>query len=108
MFTLNLFKIAKGVSKIVSPSMALQFWKGKIEAEVQKEMREVLGADCVTERKRQNWFTEPRSRVFTLKVNLCPVRRPFEVNDDKMKVLVESICAITVREISEKINDDHH
>ena len=57
------------------------FRKGKKAAEAHKEICEVYGINCLTERTCQNLFKNFRSRDFLLKDNLRS-GRPSEVDDD--------------------------
>ncbi|CAK9802842.1 Histone-lysine N-methyltransferase SETMAR [Anthophora quadrimaculata] len=82
------------------------FHKGKKAAEAHKEICEVYGVDCLTERTCQNWFKKFRSGDFSLKDDQRS-GRPSEVDDDKMKAIIESNCHITVREIAKQLNVSH-
>ncbi|CAK9829602.1 Histone-lysine N-methyltransferase SETMAR [Anthophora retusa] len=65
------------------------FHKGKKAAEAHKEICEVYGVDCLTERTCQNWFKKFRSGDFSLNDDQRS-GRPSEVDDDKMKAIIES------------------
>ncbi|CAK9817932.1 Histone-lysine N-methyltransferase SETMAR [Anthophora plagiata] len=82
------------------------FHKGKKAAEAHKEICEVYGVDCLTERTCQNWFKKFRSGDFSLKVDQR-FARPSEVDDDKMKAIIESNRHITVREVAKQLNVSH-
>jgi len=82
------------------------FRKGKKAAEAHKEICEVYGVDCLTERTCQNWFKKFRSGDFSLKDEQRS-GRPTEVDDDQIKVIIEEDRHITVREIAEKLNISH-
>ena len=82
------------------------FHKGKKAAEAHKEICEVYGVDCLTERTCQNWFKKFRSGDFSLKGDQRS-GRPSEVDDDKMKAIIASNRHITVREIAKRLNVSH-
>ncbi|EFN76009.1 Histone-lysine N-methyltransferase SETMAR, partial [Harpegnathos saltator] len=75
------------------------FRKGKKATEAHKEICEVYGVGCITERTCQNWFKKFRSGDFSLKDDQRS-GRPSEVDEDKMKAIIESNRHITVREIA--------
>ena len=60
----------------------------------------------LTERQCLNWFARFRSGDFDLKDALRS-GRPTEVDDDKIKAMIENNRRSTTREISEKLNISH-
>ncbi|KZC08453.1 Histone-lysine N-methyltransferase SETMAR [Dufourea novaeangliae] len=82
------------------------FRKGKKAAEAHKEICEVYGVDCITDRTCQNWFKKFRSGDFSLKDDQRS-GRPTEVDDDQIKAIIEEDRHITVREIAERLNVSH-
>ena len=75
-------------------------------AEAHKGICEVYGVNCLTERTCQNSFKKFLFRDFSLKDDKCS-DRPFEVDEDIMKVIIESNRHITVREIAKQLNVSH-
>ena len=65
------------------------FRKGKKAAEAHKEIREVYGVNCFTERTCQNLFNKFRSGDFSVKDDKCSGRRS-EVDNDIMKAVIET------------------
>ena len=82
------------------------FRKGKIAEEAWKKLYEVYGEKSLTERQCQNWFAPFRSGDFELKDAPRP-GRPTEVDDDKIKAIIESNRRSMTREIAEKLNTSH-
>lgn len=82
------------------------FRKGKKAAEAHKDICEIYGSDCITERTCQNWFKKFRSGDFSLKDDQRS-GRPTEADNDEIKMLIESNRHITVREIAEKCQVSH-
>ena len=74
--------------------------------EARKKLYDVYGVKSLTERQCQNWFARFRSGNFNLKDAPCS-GRPTEVDDDKIKVMIESNRRSTIREIAEKLNISH-
>ncbi|XP_015430060.1 PREDICTED: histone-lysine N-methyltransferase SETMAR-like [Dufourea novaeangliae] len=81
-------------------------YEGKKAAEAHKEICEVYGVDCITDRTCQNWFKKFRSGDFSLKDDQRS-GRPTEVDDDQIKAIIEEDRHITVREIAERLNVSH-
>ena len=81
------------------------FRKGKKAAESRKEICEVYGVNCLTERTCQNLLQEFRSGDFSLTDDQCS-GRPSDVNYI-MKAIIESNRHITVREIAKQLNVSH-
>ena len=75
------------------------FRKGKKAAEVHKEICEVYGVNCLTERTCQNLFKKFRLGDFSLKDDQRS-GRPSEVDEDIMEAIIELNRHITVREIA--------
>ena len=82
------------------------FRKGKNAVQARKKLYDVYGEKSLTERQCQNWFARFRSGDFHLK-DARRSGRPTEVNDDKIKVMIENNCRSTTREIAEKFNISH-
>lgn len=82
------------------------FRRGKKAAEAHKDICEVYGVDCLTERTCQNWFKKFRSGNFSLKDDQRSGRSS-GVDDDQMKAIIESDRHITVREIADRLNVSH-
>ncbi|XP_015432529.1 PREDICTED: histone-lysine N-methyltransferase SETMAR-like [Dufourea novaeangliae] len=78
----------------------------KKAAEAHKEICEVYGVDCITDRTCQNWFKKFRSGDFSLKDDQRS-GRPTEVDDDQIKAIIEEDRHITVRGIAERLNVSH-
>ena len=71
--------------------------------QARKKLYDVYGEKSLTERQCQNWFARFRSRHFDLKDAPRSVR-PTEVDDDKIKAMIENIRRSMTREIAEKLN----
>ena len=82
------------------------FRKGKIVGQVRKKLYDVYGKNSLTERQCQNWFPRFRSGEFDLK-DAPRSGRPTEVDDDKIKAMIENNRRSTTREITEKLNISH-
>ena len=82
------------------------FRKGKKAVEAHKEICEVYGVNCLTERTCPNLLKKFRSGDFSLKDDQRSGRRS-EVDDDMMKVTIKSNRHITVREIAKQLNVSH-
>ena len=78
------------------------FLKGKNAAQAAKKSHYVYGEEALKDRQCQNWFDKFRSGDFSLK-DKQHSGRPNEVNDDQIKVIIESDCHIIVREIEEML-----
>ena len=65
------------------------FRKGKNAVQAQKKLYDVYGEKSLTERQCQNWFARFRSGDFDLK-DAPRSGRPTEVNDDKIKAMIEN------------------
>ena len=82
------------------------FRKGKNAGQARKKLYDVYGEKSLTERQCQNWFARFRSGDFDLKDaprSGCPI----EVDDDKIKAMIENNRRSTTREIAEKLNISH-
>ena len=82
------------------------FRKGKKVAKTRKEICEVYGVNCLTERTCQNLFKKFRSGDFSLKADQRSGRSS-EVDDDIMKDIIESNRRTTVQEIVKQLNVSH-
>ena len=71
-----------------------------------KKLYDVYGEKSLTERQCQNWFARFRSGDFHPK-DAPRSRCPTEVDDDKIKAMIENNRHSTTREISEKLNTSH-
>ena len=79
------------------------FRKGKNAVQARKKLYDVYGEKSLTERQYQNWFARFRSRDFDLK-DAPRSGRPTEVDDDKIKAMIENNRRSMTREIAEKLN----
>ena len=82
------------------------FRKGKNVVQARKKLYDVYGEKLLTERQCQNWFALFRSGDFYLK-DAPRSGRPTEVDDDKIKAMIENNRRCTTREIVEKLNISH-
>ena len=69
-------------------------------------MYDVYGEKSLTERQCQKWFARFRSGDFDFK-DAARSGRPTEVNDDKIKAMIENNRCSTTREIAEKLYISH-
>ena len=89
------------------PYISLDYFrKGKNAVQAQKKLYDVYGERSLTERQCQNWFARFRFGNFDLKDAPC-FGRPTEVNDDKIKAIIENNQGSTTREIAEMLNISH-
>ncbi|EZA47571.1 Histone-lysine N-methyltransferase SETMAR, partial [Ooceraea biroi] len=63
----------------------------------------IYGEDALKLRQCQNWFTKFRSGDFNVK-DAPRSGRPIEIDDDKIKALIDSNRRLTTREIAENLN----
>ena len=77
------------------------FAKGKSQA--RKKLCAVYGDEALKERQCQNWFDKFRSGDFSLKDEKRS-DRTVEVDDDLIKVIIDSDRRRTTREIAEKLH----
>ena len=82
------------------------FRKGKNAVQARKKLYGVYGEKSSTERQCQNLFARFRSGDFDLK-DAPRSGRPTEVDDDKIKAMIENNRRSTIREIAEKLNISH-
>ena len=82
------------------------FRKGKNAVQARKNLYDVHGEKSLTERQCQNWFARFRSGGLDLK-DAPRSRSPTEVDDDKIKAMIENNRRSTTREIAEKLNISH-
>ena len=82
------------------------FRKGTNAVQAWKKLYDVYSEKSLTERQCQNWFARFRSRDFHLK-DAPRSRRPTEVENDKIKSIIENNRRRTTREIAEKFNISH-
>ena len=71
-----------------------------------KKSYDVYGEKTLTERQCQNWFTRFRFGDFDL-TDAPRSGRPTEVDDGKIKAMIENNRRSTTREIAEKLNISH-
>ena len=71
-----------------------------------KKLYDVYGEKSLTERQCRNWFARFRSRDFNLK-DAPRSGRPTEVDDDKIKAMIENNRRSTIQEIAEKLKISH-
>ena len=82
------------------------FGKGKNAGQTRKKLYDVYGEKSLTERQCQSWFAYFRSGDFVLKV--APRSgHPTEVDDEKIKTLIENNRSSTTGEIAEELNISH-
>ena len=74
--------------------------------QARKKLYDVYGEKSSTERQCQNWFARFRSRDFNLK-DAPRFGRPTEVDDEKIKAMIENNRRSMTREIAEKLNISH-
>ena len=74
--------------------------------QARKKLYDVYGEKSLTERQCQNWFARFRSGDFHLK-DAPRSGRPTQVDDDKIKAMIENNRRSTTREIAEKLNISH-
>ena len=82
------------------------FRKGKNAVRARKKLYDVYGEKSLTEHQCQNWFAHFRSGDFDLKDaprSGCPT----EIDDDKIKAMIENNLHSTTREIAEKLYISH-
>ncbi|KAM5254151.1 histone-lysine N-methyltransferase SETMAR-like [Hipposideros larvatus] len=79
---------------------------GKNVHQACEKLREVYGDNALQECECQRWFTKFRAGDFDLN-NASRSGRPTEVDDDKIKALIESNPHYTTREIAETLNIHH-
>ena len=79
---------------------------GKNVAQARKNLYDVYGEKSWTERQCQNWFARFRSGDFNLK-DAPRSGHPTEVDDDKIKAMIENNRRSTTREIAGKLNISH-
>lgn len=82
------------------------FRKGKNAVQARKKLCAVYGEECLTERQCQRWFARFRSGDFDLE-DTPRSGRPTEVDDDKIKAMIETNRRSTTREIAEKLGISH-
>ena len=79
------------------------FRKGKNAVQALKKLYDVYGGKSSTECQCQNWFARFRFGDFDFK-DTPRFGRPTEVEDDKMKAMIENNRRSAAREIAEKLN----
>ena len=82
------------------------FQKGKNTVQTRKRLYDVYGEKLLTELQCQNWFACFHYGDFDLKDALRS-GHPTEVDDDKIKAMMENNRRSTTREIAEKLNISH-
>ena len=82
------------------------FRKGKDGVQARKKLYDVYSEKSLTEHQCQNWFARFLFRDFDLK-DAPRSGRPTEVDDDKIKAIIENNRRSTTREISEEFNSPH-
>ena len=78
------------------------FRKGKNTAQAGKKLCEAYRDESLKDRQCRTWFDKFRSWDFSLKDEQHS-GRPNEVDDDQIKVIIESNRHVTVREIEEML-----
>ncbi|XP_076247803.1 histone-lysine N-methyltransferase SETMAR [Calliopsis andreniformis] len=79
------------------------FRKWKNARQTRPKLRKVYGDNALQERQCQRWFKKFRAGDFNLS-DTPRSGRPTEVDDDKIKALIESNQRYTTREIAETLN----
>ena len=74
--------------------------------QAQKKLYDVYGEKSLTERQCQNWFARFRSGDFHLK-DATRSGHPTEVDDDKIKAMIENNRRSATREIAGKLIISH-
>ena len=82
------------------------FQKGKNAVQARKKLYNVYGENSLTERQCQNWFARFRSGDFYLK-DAPRSGRPTQVDEDKIKAMLENNRPSTTRKIVEKLDISH-
>ena len=82
------------------------FRKGNNAMQARKKLYGVYGEESLTERQYQKWFARFHSGDFDLK-DVPRSRRPIEVDEDKIKAMMENNQRSTTQEIAEKLNISH-
>ena len=82
------------------------FRKGKNVVQARNKLYDVYGEKSLTERQCQNWFARFRSGNLDLK-DAPRSGRPTEVDDDKIKAILENNRRSSTREIAEMLNISH-
>ena len=82
------------------------FRKCKNVVQARKKLYDIYGEKSLTERQCQNWFARFRSGDFDLE-DAPRSGRPTEVDDDKIKAMIENNRSSTIREVAEKFNISH-
>ena len=82
------------------------FRKGKKAVQARKKLYDVYDEKSLTERQCQNWFARFRSGDFHPK-DTSLSGRPTEVEDDKIKAMIENNRRCTTREIAKKLSISH-
>ena len=72
--------------------------------QARKKLYDVYGEKSLTEHQCQNWFARFNSGDFYLKEDAPRSGRPTEIDNDKIKAMIENNQRSTTREISEKLN----
>ena len=74
--------------------------------QARKKLYDVYGEISLTERQGQTWFARFRSGDFHLK-DAPRSGRPTEVDDDKIKAMIENNRRSTTQEVIEKLKISH-
>ena len=80
--------------------------KVKTQCKLGTKLYDVYGEKSLTERQCQNWFSGFRSGDFDLK-DAPRSGRPTEVDEEKIKAMIENNQRSTTREIAEKLYISH-
>ena len=79
------------------------FRKGMNTSQAHKKSCAVYGNEALKERQYENWFAKFRSANFSLK-NAQRSDRPVEVDETRIKAIIDSDRHSTTSEIAEKLN----
>ena len=74
--------------------------------QARKKLYDVYGEKSLTEHQFQNWFARFRNGDFDLK-DTPRSGRPTEVDDDKIRAMIENNRRSATREIAEKLDISH-
>ena len=100
---ISLFSARWLVVRSRSSPLLYYFRKGKNAVQARKKLYDIYGEKSLIELQCQNWFARFRSGDFDLK-DAPRSGRPTEVDDDKIKAMIENNRRSTTWKIAEKLN----
>ncbi|OAD62534.1 Histone-lysine N-methyltransferase SETMAR [Eufriesea mexicana] len=86
--------------------LSFYFRKGKNASQARKKLCAVYGNEALKERLCQNWFAKFHSGDISLK-SAQQSGLPVEVDETRIKAIIDSDLHSTTREIAEKLNVSH-